>query len=360
VFPWLVGMLTAASVKTKSRDIGFDLCGIAPAAALPELAYLPEWLAKGYAGEMIYMEKSAETRADVRRFLPSAKTVIVTGTLYNTDPGTEPEAGDRVRVARYARGDDYHLVLAGRLQQLIDWMREQSAEEFQAALFVDKHHVQERVYAQHAGIGWIGKNSCVISPELGSWLFLAGVAVSLPLDIDAPGLDQCGTCTLCIDACPTGALVDPYVLDATKCISYLTIELPGPIPEAQRRHIGDHLYGCDICQDVCPWNLAPARTADPAWHATRRDGASATDLWQKTDDELHQFVKGSAMTHLSLAGLRRNLATVIGNSGDPSLLAALDRPGRGVKNAAHSAHTPVVEDAVAWAKTRLKPPKSEA
>ena len=346
-------MLSALDVKAKARALGFDLCGIAPATALPELAYLPEWIAQGYAGEMVYMEKSAATRADVRHFLPTAKTVIVTGTLYNTESGAGSREPGTVRVARYARGDDYHLVLADRLQQLIDWMQAENGEPFEAALFVDKHHVQERVYAQYAGVGWIGKNSCVINPELGSYVFLSGVAVSLPLEVDAPGLDQCGSCTLCIDACPTGALVDPHVLDATKCISYLTIEVPGPIPEAQRPHIGNHLYGCDICQDVCPWNLAPARTVDPAWHATSRDGASATELWQRTDDELHQFVKGSAMTHLSLAGLRRNLATVIGNSGDPALAPALDRPGRGVKNAAHSAHTPVVEEAVAWAKGRL-------
>jgi epoxyqueuosine reductase len=349
-------MVSADAIKGRASSLGFDLCGIAPAAALPELAYLPEWIAKGYAGEMVYMEKSASSRADVRHFLPSAKSVIVTGTLYNTEePGTRNREPGCVQVARYARGEDYHLVLAERLQQLIDWMRAESPEAFDAALFVDKHHVQERVYALHAGIGWIGKNSCVINPTLGSYLFLSGVAVSLALEVDAPGLDQCGACTLCIDSCPTGALVDAHVLDATKCISYLTIELPGPIPDAQRPQIGNHLYGCDICQDVCPWNLAPARTADPAWQATLRAGASATELWQRTDEELHQFVKGSAMTHLSLAGLRRNLAIVIGNSGDGSLAAALDRPGRGVKNAAHSAHTPVVQDAVTWAKARLEP-----
>jgi epoxyqueuosine reductase len=247
-------------------------------------------------------------------------------------------------------------VLAERLERLIAWMRQQSAEAFDAALFVDKHHVQERVYARHAGIGWIGKNTCVINPELGSYLFLAGIATSLPLTVDAPAVDQCGACTLCIDACPTGALVDAHVLDATKCISYLTIELPGAIPEQQRPQIGNHVYGCDICQDVCPWNLAAPLSADPAWRPTPRDGASATELWQRSDDELHQFVKGSAMTHLSLAGFRRNLATVIGNSGDPSLVDALDRPGRGVKNAAHSANTPVVQEAVAWARRRLPEP----
>jgi epoxyqueuosine reductase len=185
-------------------------------------------------------------------------------------------------------------------------------------------------------------------------MFLCGIATSLPLDTDAPATDQCGACTLCIDSCPTGAIVDAHVLDATKCISYLTIEIDGAIPEAQRPHLGNHAYGCDICQEVCPWNLAPVMTADPAWTATPRDGASAAELWQRTDRELHDFVKGSAMTHLPLSGLRRNLATVIGNSGDRALAPVLDRPGHGVKNAAHSAYTLVVENAVAWAKKRLE------
>ena len=348
-------VLTSASIKNQALTLGFDVCGVAPATALPELSFLPEWLARGFAGDMIYLHKSAHARADIRHFLPSARSVIVAGAIYNTEgPGPATRAQGSVQVARYARGQDYHLVLAERLEQLASWMREQQGASLETAIFVDKHHVQERVYAQHAGVGWIGKNSCVINPELGSFMFLCGIATSLALDVDAPATDQCGACTLCIDSCPTGAIVDAHVLDATKCISYLTIEIDGAIPESQRPQIGDHAYGCDICQDVCPWNLAPVLTADPAWTATPRHGASAGELWLRTDDELHQFVKGSAMTHLSLAGLRRNLATVIGNSGDRALTAVLDRPGRGVRNAAHSAHTPVVEDAVGWAKGRLK------
>jgi len=348
--------IQSSDVKRHALSLGFDVCGVAPATALPELQFLPDWLARGYAGDMIYLHKSARTRSDIRHFLPDARSVIVAGAVYNTDQGSGigDQGSGTVQIARYARGQDYHIVLAERLEQLVAWIREQQAEPFESAIFVDKHHVQERVYAQHAGIGWIGKNSCVINPELGSFMFLCGIATSLTLDSDAPATDQCGACTLCIDSCPTGAIVDPHVLDATKCISYLTIEIDGAIPEAQRAQIGDHAYGCDICQDVCPWNLAPVLTADSAWTATPRHGASAAELWQRTDDELHQFVKGSAMTHLSLAGLRRNLATVIGNSGDPALAAVLDRPGRGVKNAAHSARTPMVEDTVAWAKKRLE------
>jgi len=358
-------MLNADAIKRQARAIGFDLCGVAPATNFPELKFLSEWIARGYAGEMDYMEKSANVRADIRNFLPSARSVIVMGTVYNTQQGTgigdqgsgkgsgKGSGADAIEVARYARGQDYHKVIEDRLLSLVAWMRANHPEPFEAAHFVDKHHVQERVFAHHAGIGWIGKNSCVINPELGSWMFLSGIATSLDLDLDAPALDQCGSCTLCIDACPTGALVDARELDATKCISYLTIETEGAIPDAQREWIGRHAWGCDICQDVCPWNLAAAVTTDPAWQGPQRDGRSASELWAQSDDELHAMIKGSAMTYVPQWRLRRNLATIIGNSGDPSLAPVLDRPGRGLKNAARSTHMPAVQDAVEWAKQKL-------
>ncbi len=352
--------LDSHAIKDKARELGFDLCGIAPAADFPELTFLSEWLARGYAGEMDYLEKSASVRADIRQFLPSAASVIVMGTIYNTatprEPGAgsrEPEPPDAVRVARYARVQDYHKIIEDRLIEFVAWMKSQSSEPFEAAHFVDKHQVQERVYAQHAGIGWIGKNTCVINREQGSWMFLSGVATSLVFDTDGPALDQCGACTLCIDACPTAALVDAHELDATKCISYLTIEVDGPIPEAQRAQIGHHVYGCDICQDVCPWNLAAPVKDDPAWRAPLRDGLSAAELWQRSDFDLHQLVKGSAMTYQPLSRLRRNLATVIANSGAADGAEVLDRPGAGLRNAARSAETPVVQEAVAWAKREL-------
>jgi len=349
-------MLTSGAIKERARELGFDLCGIAPAADFPELRFLPEWLARGYAGEMEYMSKSAERRANIRNVLPSAKCVIVTGTLYNTERRSRvrDHQADTVQNGRYARGQDYHVVLGERLQALLEWMRGQQADAFDAEIFVDKHHVQERVYAQHAGLGWIGKNTCLINREQGSFLFLAGIATNLALEPDAPGFDQCGACTICIDACPTGAIIDAGVLDATKCISYLTIEVDGAIPEAQRPQIGNHAYGCDICQDVCPWNLAAPTTSDPAWLAPQRDGLSAADLWQRSDFDLHALIKGSAMTYLPLSRLRRNIATVVGNAGEPELSDVLDQPGRGVRNAARSTLSPVVEDAVKWAKRRLK------
>ena len=349
-------MLSSAAIKQHAAELGFDLCGVAPAQDFPELKFLPEWLARGYAGDMHYMAKSAERRADVRNFLPSARSVIVTGTIYNTERRgrIRDRQSDTVAVARYARGQDYHVVLAERLKQLLDWMRGRHDEPFEAEVFVDKHHVQERVYGQYAGLGWIGKNTLLINRELGSYFFIAGIATSLELEAGAPGVDQCGSCTLCIDACPTAAIVDAHVVDATRCISYLTIEVDDEIPEDRRALIGNHAYGCDVCQDVCPWNLAAPTTGDPVWHAPQRDGLSAAELWQMSDQDLHTLVKGSAMTYLPLSRLRRNLATVIANTGDPALAEVLDRPGNGVRNAARSTLSPVVQDAVRWAKERLQ------
>jgi epoxyqueuosine reductase len=350
-------VLGSAAIKQHAAELGFDVCGIAPAAAFPELGFLSEWLARGYAGEMDYLEKSAPVRADIRNFLPSARSVIVMGTVYNTQQGSgigdQGSGADAIKVARYARGLDYHKVIEDRLLAFIEWMKSSSGDAFDAAHFVDKHQVQERVYAHHAGVGWIGKNSCVINPEIGSWMFLSGIATSLDLRSDSPALDQCGSCTLCIDACPTGALVDARELDATRCISYLTIETEGSIPEDRRAWIGEHLWGCDICQDVCPWNLAAHVTNDPVWQGPARHGRSAAELWQESDDELHGMIKGSAMTYVPLSRLRRNLAVAIGNSGQREVAAVLDRPGHGVRNAARSALTPAVEDAVAWARRRL-------
>jgi len=356
-------MLTSQAIKQRAAELNFDLCGVAPAAAFPELRNLEEWLARGYAGDMDYMARSAHVRADIRNFLPTARSVIVMGTIYNSEPGVgsgepeigsrEPVAADTIEVARYARGQDYHKVIEDRLLALIEWMRAHSPEPFDAAHFVDKHQVQERVFAQHAGIGWIGKNSCVIHPELGSWMFLSGIAVSLDLAADAPLPDQCGACTLCIDACPTGALVDARELDATRCISYLTIETDAGMAEDRRALVGHHVWGCDICQDVCPWNLAAPLSADPAWRGPLRNGLSASALWEQSDDELHARIKGSAITYVPLSRLRRNLATVIGNSGSPALADVFTRPVRGVRNAARSAETPAVLEAVTWARQRL-------
>ena len=342
--------LTSEKVRERAREIGFDLCGVAPADAFPELEFLSEWIARGYAGTMGYLPRTKERRSDVRRVLPSARSVIMTGSVYNTGQPYSTERHDATRgeVARYAWSEDYHSVIGGRLEALIAWMREQHPDPFEAMGYVDTGPVQERVYAQYAGLGWIGKNTCLINPEVGSWMLLGAIVCSLPLQPDVPGLDQCGTCTLCLEACPTGAFVEPHVLDATRCISYLTIEYRGSIPLDHRDRIGNHLFGCDICQEVCPWNGAPLGSSDASW-SSREDVnlASLTGLWRQTDDELAGFIGETPMTRAGVTGLRRNLAVALGNSNDPAALQALDERGDELTR------DPLVAEHVEWAKVKL-------
>jgi epoxyqueuosine reductase len=313
-------MLTAERVKARARELGFDLCGIAPAAAHPELNFFREWLARGYGGTMTYLHRSAKKRVDIRKVVPTARTVIVTATVYNTDRpySTQCEDRGRAQIARYAWGDDYHDVIGARLDALLAWMRESSPEPFDARAYVDTGPVQERVFAQHAGIGWIGKNTCVINPALGSWIFLGEIICSLPLEVDAPSVDQCGTCTLCLDACPTQAILAPGVLDATRCISYLTIEKRGALKPADREAIGAHVYGCDVCQEVCPWNAVAPRSEDPAWQPrTAWDRVDLLTLSRRSDDELAAALDGSAMRRADVRGLRRNVAAAQANGVEP-------------------------------------------
>ncbi len=342
--------INGTDVKRAAAECGFDLCGIAPAADFAELRFLREWLDRGYAGEMAYMRRTAERRADVRQVLPSARSVIVLGTFYNVDRPYSTEYADPARgaIARYAWGDDYHVVIQARLDRFLAWMRETAGDGLEARAYVDTGPVQERVYAQHAGLGWIGKNTCLINEARGSWFFLAEIICNLPLEIDPPALDQCGACTLCLDGCPTGALVAPGVLDSTRCLSYLTIELKGPIPAEHRESIAGHAYGCDVCQDVCPWNHAAARSDDPAWlPRAGLDAPPLLDLWRRPDDELRALLKGSAMKRAGIRRLRRNLAVAIGNSRDGSAAAALQASQEA------TSRDPLVAEHVAWAVERL-------
>jgi epoxyqueuosine reductase len=310
-------MLTTSAIKNKAGELGFDACGVAPAADLPELPFFREWLDRGYAGDMSYLMRSAARRADVRNVVPSARTVIVTATNYNTDRpySTESREAGRAHIARYAWGDDYHDVILARMESLLAWMRGASDEPFEARSYVDTGPVQERIYARHAGIGWIGKNTCVISPAIGSWTLLAEIICSLPLEVDEPAFDQCGTCTLCLDACPTQALVAPGVLDATRCVSYLTIELRSAIPEPLQRAVGTHVYGCDVCQEVCPWNAVAPISSDPAWQPRSVwDGPTVATLSSMTDDQMTTALEGSAMRRAKLSGVRRNLQVAARNT----------------------------------------------
>src|SRR5262249_11114141 len=280
-------MLTAERIKAKARELGFDLCGIAPADDFPELAFLEEWLARGYAGDMAYMSRSAERRGDVRNVVPGARSVIFTWTIYNTEQvRLEAPTPSHAIIARYALGDDYHDVLKARLDALLAWMRAESPAPFEARAYVDTGPVQERVYAQYAGLGWIGKNTCLINAEHGSWLFLGEIITTLALEPDAQGLEQCGSCMKCIEACPRDALVEPGVLDSNRCLSYATIELRTSIPESLREPMGTHIYGCDICQEVCPYNQPAPQSTDEAWQPrTGLDAPRLIELWRRSDQD---------------------------------------------------------------------------
>ena len=343
--------LTSAAITRRAHELGFDVCGVAPARAFPELAFFKEWIDRGHAGTMGYLPRSAERRSDVRKIVPSAQSVIVTGTLYNCGHPYSTERHDATRgeVARYAWSRDYHHVIGERLDALLAWMTEQHPDPFDARAYVDTGPVQERVYAQYAGVGWIGKNTCVINPELGSWLLLGAIISSLPLAFDSPSLDRCGSFTLCLEACPTGAFAAPYELDATKCLSYLTIEYRGSIPDAQRSAVGNHLFGCDVCQEVCPWNAAPVHVADSSWSSRHEVNVAALiDLWRRTDEELAAFIGDTAMTRVGVRGLRRNLAVALGNSGDRRALDVLRESEPDFTKC-----DPVVIEHVQWAQRKL-------
>jgi epoxyqueuosine reductase len=347
-----VPALTAEMVKAQASSLGFDLCGICRPESYPELGFLAEWLKRGYAGDMSYLGRTRRVRSDVRHILPSTQSVIVTATNYNTPRPYSTEIDDPgvARIARYAWGDDYHEVVLRRLNALWLWMRKTHPEPFEAMVYVDTGPIQERVYAQHAGIGWIGKHTCVISARRGSWIFLSTILCSLPLDPDPPATDHCGTCTKCLEACPTGAIVEPYVLDARRCLSYLTIEQKKAIPDAHADAAGAYVYGCDICQDVCPWNQAPLVSSEPQWlPRPTLDAPRLVDLWRKSDAELSEALTGSAMTRAPLSSLRRNLAIALGNATDDETRIALhDAPD----TARPSLDAPPVAAAVARGRRR--------
>jgi epoxyqueuosine reductase len=349
-------VLTSLRVKALAAAAGFDLCGIARAERHPKLARLSEWIAQGYAGEMTYLEESLTERLDPAVALPTARSVISVAVVYNTDhPYSHTNAAsDRVAVARYAWGADYHDVLRRRLRTLLSALAVEAGAGFEALSCVDHEAIQERVFAEAAGLGWIGKNTCVIHPQLGSWLLLGELITNADLEPDAPLPDQCGTCTRCLDACPTGAIPQAYTVDATRCLSYLTIETRGEVNASLRASLDAQIFGCDICQDVCPWNRKAALSADPAWQP--RDGLSATrlfDLCEMSDEAWSAAIRGSAMRRAGLHRIRRTLAYAIGAKAlkgqgphdAQACLHALERHP--------SASASVVADALTWARTQI-------
>ncbi len=313
-------------MKALAREAGFDLVGIAAADPAPHLSFFAEWVARGYAGEMEYLTSQVAKRSDLRASFPWARSLVCVGVQYDTPHPYSTEApATRGWIARYAWGDDYHDVLAALLDRLAVRL-ENELGAFRSRRYVDTGPVVEKAWAAAAGLGAYGKNTCLLHPEHGSWFFLGELVTDLELAADAPRADMCGTCTACLDACPTQAFPEPYVLDATRCISYLTIELRGPIPEALRAPMGRHAFGCDVCQDVCPWNSRRRHRGKAAFGP--REGLAAPDLDELAalgaDGFARRFRK-SAVKRAKRRGLLRNVAVAIGNSGDMSRRPILER-----------------------------------
>ena len=298
---------TTALVKTLAAEQGFCRTGIAPAGALDRADYYTRWLAAGRHGRMAYLTRNLDIRLDPGRILDGARSMIVTAHAYRQPAPDRPRDQPRGRVAMYAWGRDYHKVVKRKLFVLCDRLRTEVPEPFEARVCVDTAPIVERELAARAGIGWIGKNTLVIDPQLGSGFFLGVIVTTLELIPDSPVSDQCGTCTRCLEACPAGAFPAPYEMDASRCISYLTIELRGPIPEAFHAAMGDWVFGCDVCQEVCPYNRKSTLRHDPAYSA-RSPGPfpSLQELLAWTEDDYREQLKGSAMKRATLAMLKRN------------------------------------------------------
>lgn len=306
-------LLLEEKLKAQAYGLGFDLVGIAALGPMETAAAYDAWLAKGYDGEMAYLERGAEKRRDSRLTFPGAKSAIVVGLDYG---GRQPSGP----VARYARGDDYHDVMTARLADLHRWLEREVERPIAGKPYVDTGPLLERDLARRAGLGWFGKNTNLVNPRLGSFFFIGSLLVDLELEPDTPfGADRCGRCTRCLDACPTDAFVEPRVLDATRCISYLTIELKGDIPEHLHEPIGSSLYGCDICQEVCPYNVKFARELkEPAFSARPaiRDKdaiALAEDLLEMEEEKFREAFRKSPMKRAKRSGLARNATVVLKN-----------------------------------------------
>lgn len=302
-------MVSADEVKTAARECGFELVGIAAAGPMTDFDRYQTWIAQGNAGEMRYLtDHRAEVRRDVRNLLPSARSVICVGKLYNTpDPPPSPDAA---RISRYAWGTgDYHAILRTALEALVATLSARA--DFEHKICVDTAPLLERSLAKEAGLGWIGKNTCLINEPQGSWFFLGELITSLDLAPDAAPKDRCGTCTACIDACPTQAIIPnggEWTLDSRRCISYLTIELRGPIPEEFHTGIGNHVFGCDVCQDVCPWNRRAPMTTEPAFQPKP---IALADVAAITPEAFRARFRDTPIERTRLTGIQRNAAIAL-------------------------------------------------
>ena len=292
-------------IKEKAKDLGFDYCGISKAEKLKnEEAHLEEWLRKGYHGKMNYMANHFDKRLDPTNLVPGAKSVI--SLIYNYYP-REAQDNNELKIARYAYGKDYHLVIKQKLKYLLKEIQRQLGE-IQGRVFVDSAPVMERQWAQKSGLGWLGKNTLLLNREMGSFFFLAELIIDLELDPDGPIADYCGTCTKCMDACPTDAFPAPYVLDASRCISYFTIELKDSVPEEFSGEYDNWIFGCDICQEVCPWNRFSKPHSQPDFNKSDSLLEIEENNWQDiTEETFKEVFKDSPIQRTGFKGLKRNI-----------------------------------------------------
>ena len=308
--------VVAAQVKERALQLGFSKVGIARAESLTEEdSRLQQWLARGFNGEMKWMERYTAERTDPRLFFPPARSVIVVALNYYTEPEQESRRSEEPtgKISRYAWGDDYHEVVAGKLRDLLAWIKQQDAEA-EGKVCVDIQPVMDKAWAARAGLGWIGKHTNLITPEFGSWVFIGELLLNLDLEPEDTGIaDQCGSCSLCIDACPTSAIVEPYVLDANLCISHATIESrTSEIRAEVAEHLEGWLYGCDICQDVCPWNHVASVSIESRFQARAGNvNASLSEIQQLTPEAYAERFRGSAMKRAKLSGLQRNARALV-------------------------------------------------
>ena len=331
-----------------AADMGFQRCGVSDIDLDEDAGHLRDWLAQGLYGTMDWMARHGDLRARPQDLTPGTVRVVSVGLDYGQDDEAAWATladGSRAYVARYALGRDYHKLMRRRLQQLADRIAAE-AGPFGYRVFVDSAPVLERALARNAGLGWIGKHTCLIDKDGGSWFFLGEIYVDIPLPVDVPATAHCGTCTRCIDICPTRAITAPQRLDARRCISYLTIEHDGPIPLELRAPIGNRIFGCDDCQLVCPWNKFARRTDEPDFRARNDlDRASLAELFAWSEDEFLQRTKGSAIRRTGHARWLRNIAVALGNAPtSPEVVAAL-QSRRGIDDA-------VVREHVEWALAR--------
>ena len=337
----LVGLALGSVVKARARELGFDRVAIGPAEPPEHGDALEAWLDAGYAGTMDYLDRGRAERLDPVRLLPGCRSVVAVAMSYN--PGSSSDE-DWSPVSRYARGRDYHDVIRPRLVELAEFIRSAAGGRIASRAAVDTSAVLERDLAARAGLGWIGKNTNLLTPSLGSYFFIGIVLTTVELPFDQAEPDRCGTCTACLDACPTRAFVAPYVLDARRCISYLTIEHRGDIADELAGQIGEWLFGCDVCQEVCPWNRKAEPGHEPALGPSGSLGALET-LHELDPQAFRARFRGSAITRTRRAGLLRNAAIVRANRGE--------RRAAGVLGRALDDDPAVVRHAAAWALEKL-------